>query len=170
MREFEHQVKHPVSRAAIQVAGGFIGEHTGRLSDQRPGHRNPLAFAAREFARAVLQTVLQPNTRQHGSSSSSSLWSGHATDPQRHGHVVKRAKFGQQVVELVHKTQVLVAQSPLLLCTLNPESVAQQLDLTGTGCIQAAKQVQERALARPRRPHNRQRLATVHLQVHLLQH
>ena len=74
------------------------------------------------------------------------------------------------MVELVHKTQVLVAQSPLLLCTLNPESVAQQLDLTGTGCIQAAKQVQQRALARPRRPHNRQRLATVHLQVHLLQH
>jgi hypothetical protein len=33
----------------------------------------------------------------------------HAANPQGHGHVVERAELGQQVVELVDKSQVLIA-------------------------------------------------------------
>ena len=34
----------------------------------------------------------------------------HTADPQRHGHVVDRAELWQEVVKLVNKTQMLVAQ------------------------------------------------------------
>jgi hypothetical protein len=35
----------------------------------------------------------------------------HAPDPQWHGHVVQSAELGQQVVKLIHKAQVRIAQA-----------------------------------------------------------
>lgn len=48
-RQLHHQLKHLVRRAAVQVAGGFIGEHASRLRDQGACNRYPLAFAARQL-------------------------------------------------------------------------------------------------------------------------
>ena len=30
----------------VEVAGGFVGEHDGRLTDQGPGNGHPLALAS----------------------------------------------------------------------------------------------------------------------------
>ena len=93
-----------------------------------------------------------------------------SANPQRHGHVVLRAEFGQEVVELVDKTQVTVAPLALLGSAERREQLALQLHAALRGRIQPAQQMQERALARARSAHNRQRLPGVDFQVHALQH
>ena len=83
-----------------------------------------------------------------------------APDAQRHRHVVERAELRQQVVELVDEAEVLVAPAPLL----RPRPcVAKSRPISSTrpavGCVEAAQQVQQRALARARGADDRQRLA-----------
>ena len=43
--------------AAVEVAGGLVGEDDLGLAGQGPGHGDPLLLAAGELARAVLQAV-----------------------------------------------------------------------------------------------------------------
>jgi hypothetical protein len=42
----EHEVKHPVSGAAVQVACGLISQHASRLGHQRASHGHTLTLAA----------------------------------------------------------------------------------------------------------------------------
>jgi hypothetical protein len=91
-----------------------------------------------------------------------------AADPQRHGHVVQRAEFRQQVVKLVDKAQVLVAQPALRRRIQLRQRLAQQLHRAAGGRVQPAQQVQQRAFARARGADDGQRLAGLHVQVHAL--
>jgi hypothetical protein len=65
-RALEHQVEHPVRRLAVQVAGGLVGQHAGRLGDQRTRDGHALAFAARQLRRRVAHARGQAHARQHG--------------------------------------------------------------------------------------------------------
>ena len=42
---------------AVEVAGGLVAEDDLRLAGEGPGHRHPLLLAARQLARAMVQTV-----------------------------------------------------------------------------------------------------------------
>jgi hypothetical protein len=64
-RQLQHQLEHAVGRAAVEVAGGLVGQHAGRMRDQRAGNRHPLALAARQFRRPVVDALLQAHLRQH---------------------------------------------------------------------------------------------------------
>ena len=168
--QFQHQGKDVVGRAAVEIAGGFIGQHAGRLRDQGAGNRHALALATRELRRFVRGALAQADGGQDGIGLTECLRPLHAADEQGHGDVFLGGKFGQQVVELVHKAQVLVA--PLaLFARVHAVQIAPQLHhLAGTGRVQAAQQVQQRAFARAAGTDDGQRLARMHLDVHTLQH
>ena len=46
-----HQIKQGVGAVAVEVAGGFIGQHASRMGDQCASYRHPLTFAAGQFSR-----------------------------------------------------------------------------------------------------------------------
>ena len=169
-RELQHQREHRVGGAAVQVAGGLVGQHAGRVRHQGAGDRHALAFAAREFGRAVLHAVLQAHGGQHLLGLPVHLRQRQAADPQRHADVVQRAEFGQQVVELVDEAEVFVAQPPLRGRIQPAQLAAHQLHRAAGGRIEAAQHVQQRALARAGGADDRQRLAGVDFQVHPAQH
>jgi hypothetical protein len=54
-----------VGRGAVQVAGGLVGQHAGRLRDQGARDGHALALAARQLGRAVLGALGQTHLRQH---------------------------------------------------------------------------------------------------------
>jgi hypothetical protein len=94
----------------------------------------------------------------------------HAPNPQGHGHVVQRAELGQQVVKLIHKTQVRIAQ-PANGCRVHVrQGLAHPLHAALAGRVQTAQQVQQGAFARTRSAHDGQRVTSVHLQVDIAQH
>ena len=49
---------------AVEVAGGFVGEHDERLVAQRPGDRHPLALAARQRRGQEVRPVGEPDSLQ----------------------------------------------------------------------------------------------------------
>ena len=169
-RQLQHELEHALGRGAVQVARGLVGQHAGRLGDQGTGDGHALALAARQLGRAVLHTPGQAHLGQHLLRAARAFLVGQAPDAQRHGHVVQRAELGQQVVELIDKTQVLVAQITLLRRRQLRQVLAMQVHAARGGRVQRAQQVQERALARARGADDGQRLARAHFQVHALQH
>ena len=54
-------VEHLGAGGRVEVAGGLVGQHDGRLADDGPGDGHPLALTARELRRAVPQAVGEPD-------------------------------------------------------------------------------------------------------------
>ena len=48
----------------VEVAGGLVGQHDGRLPDQGAGDRDPLALPAGELGRPRVQPVGEPDRGQ----------------------------------------------------------------------------------------------------------
>ena len=94
----------------------------------------------------------------------------HAPDAQRHRDVGERAELGQEVVELIDEPQVPIAPRALLGGVHRREVAPHQGHAAAGRRLEAAEQVQQRALARPRRADDGQRLAGVHVQVDAAQH
>ena len=66
VREVQHQSKHVVGRAAVQVTCGFICQHTSRLRDQCAGNRHTLTLTAgcdRRFASCAVKFANTVNFR-----------------------------------------------------------------------------------------------------------
>ena len=93
-----------------------------------------------------------------------------AADAQRHRDVVERAELRQQVVELVDEAEVAVAPLALLGRAHRREVAPAQHHAALGRRLEAAEQVQQRALARARRADDRERLAGPHAEVDALQH
>ena len=107
---------------------------------------------------------------QHRDGRSAGLRLRHATDAQWHRNVVERGELGQQVVELVHEAQVLVAPHALRLGIESLQVAAHQQHLASRGGLEAAHQVQQRALARSGGTDDRDGFAGQDGQVDALQH
>ena len=74
------------------------------------------------------------------------------------------------MMELVDKTQVLVAQTPLLRGRQGRQLLPHQRDMAGTGGIETTEQVQQGALARARCPQQRHGLPPTDDEVDTLEH
>ena len=110
--EFEHQAEHLLGIAAVEIAGGFIGQHQARPRHQRARHCGPLAFAARELVRAMAQAIAQADSFEQRRGALLRFACAHAPDQQRHGDVLQRREFRQQMVKLVDEADGAVAQAP----------------------------------------------------------
>ena len=170
LRQFEHQVEHGVGGAAVEVAGRLVGEHAGRMRDQRPRDRDALPFAARQFARPMLRPMPDAHALQHVHRLAARIVLRHAANPERHRDVVERREFRQQMVELIHEAERAIAQLVALALLQFRERLAEQRHAAGARLVEPAEHVQQRALARPRRPDDRQLLAAMHLQLRVVQH
>ena len=166
-----HQREDLVGRGGVQVAGRLVGQHQGRLHDQRTGDRHALLHAAGQLAGLAVHRALQAHLPQHGLG----LRAVRRVDPpvahqRRQGHVLQRAERGQQVVELEHEAQ---RQPPLQRqagIVQFADILAQQAVAPCAGALQQAQDVQQRALARARRADQRDELAAVDAQVQAVQH
>ena len=168
--ELHHQRKHGVGGGAVQVASGLVRQHAGRAGDQGAGDGHALALAARQLGGAVVQAFAQPHGLEYLRGGLGTFGGGRPADTQGHTDVVECTEFGQQVVELVDKAQVLVTQAALRGGVHLGDVLAQQLNAAGGGGIEPTHQVQQGAFARTGRADDSQRFARMHIQVHAVQH
>jgi hypothetical protein len=63
-----HQGEDLVGRRGVEVAGGLVGEHQRRLARQRAGDRHALLHAARQLG-ALAQAIARPTARSSASAS-----------------------------------------------------------------------------------------------------
>ena len=169
-RQLQHQGKHTVGGRPVQIASGLVGQYAGGFGDQCARNRNALSFAAGQFRRAVVHTVLQTHAGQRFQGRLRRFGRWHTAYPQRHGYVVQCAELGQQMVKLVHKTEVAIAQNSLRCRCDFRQVLPHQLHAATGGCVQCAQQMQQGALARTGGSHDGQSFAAAHAQIDALQH
>jgi hypothetical protein len=97
-----------VLEALSRVAGGLVGEHDGRLGDQRPRHRYPLLLAAGKLGGAVGAAILEADgTNQLLEPGPVGLVAG---DRERQDQVLLRGQHGQEVEELEDEAELVATQ------------------------------------------------------------
>jgi hypothetical protein len=166
LRELHHRLEDFVRGVRVEVAGGLVGEHAGRLRDESAREGGTLALAPRELGGQVLEALAEADLGERAPRPLERGRPVHAADEKRHRHVLDRGEFRQQVVELVDKPQRGVAHAPALRLVHRAERPALHAHAAGRRCIQPAEQVQQRALARARLAHDRHALARAHGEVH----
>ena len=57
--QFQHELKHPLSRAVIQVAGRLVRQHHRGPGYQRTRNSRSLALTTRKLAGTMMQTLTQ---------------------------------------------------------------------------------------------------------------
>src|SRR5580704_109979 len=62
--EVADQIQDLASSAAVEIAGGLVGEQELRAVDEGTSQCGPLLFPAGEFARTMVAARLQPNSRK----------------------------------------------------------------------------------------------------------
>src|SRR6185503_11519107 len=92
--------------------------------DERAREGAALALAAGKLARLVLEARAQPDFLQHPLGPTEGLGPPHPADEERHGDVLDRGEFRQQVVELIDEAESRVAHLPALGLAHRAEGLA----------------------------------------------
>ena len=107
------EIENPRAGLRIEIARGFVGEQHARSVDQRTRDRHALTLAAREFGRAVEQSMPKPaGFEEFGGAIAKRGFLGKPA-PTRESHergqhrVLEDVQLWQQVVELEDETHVL---------------------------------------------------------------
>src|SRR6185369_4460228 len=150
--------------------GRLVGEDAVGVGRKRARDRDALALATRELRGPVQQPLREADLAERIGSALARRRALDPADAKRHGDVVERREFRQQVVELVDETEMAVAPLALLGRRERREVAAAEEDTPAGRRLEPAEQVQQRALARPRRADDGEGLAAPHRQVDALQH
>ena len=133
----------------VQVAGGFVGQHDGRLADQGPGDRHALALAARELGGAGAGPASQPDDLQGVQGGSAALG---GTDPgveEPVGHVLGDGGVLGQEELLEHEPDPGGPQRGQVAVAHLGHVEAGEAHDAGGRPVQGAHEVEQGGLARP---------------------
>ena len=163
--EVPEHVEDLAAAARVEVAGRLVGEHQLGLEQERPGDRDALLLAAGELCRRVLGAVAEAHQLQQLMGAPADRAVGAAGDEPGQQHVLLRAQRAEQVEELEDEADVVAAQLRQRLVVGAVVAAARDGDGAGRWRLERADDVQQRALARARRPHDRDHLAGRHHEV-----
>jgi acyl-CoA thioesterase-1 len=104
------KVKYNFAGTAIEISGRFIGQQELRLGDQSARQGQPLLLAAGKLAGTVMAALLQSDMTQPRGSFLFGILPRIPASQKRHGNVLQRRKFRQQVVELPHIADFAVTE------------------------------------------------------------
>jgi hypothetical protein len=156
------QVHHQLPGHRVQRPGRLVGEQHLRAGDQAPGQRDPLRLPAGQLpGPAVLQAVQaqpgEPVSRL-----------GHRRSPpgtgqqQRQRDVLLGGQLGDELTGLEHEPEPVPAQLAAPVISQGVQPLPAEPDLPLVGNQDAGQAVQQRRLARPARPHDREDLTPAH--------
>ena len=158
------QLEDLAARLRVEVAGRLVGEHDGRLRDERARDGDALLLAAGELGGAVAAAVVQADLVRAGRRRSPCRASRPAMR-ERQEHVLVGGQHRQQVEELEDEADVLAAQLRDLVVLQLPEARAGDRDVARRGAVERGEDVHQGRLAGARRAHDRGQLALRDVQV-----
>ncbi len=118
----------------------------------------------------MMRALLQPHRRQHFAGALLRLRLADFADQQRHRHVFQRVEVGQQMMELVDKAQLAVAQRRFGGRGHGVQRLAVKHHVAGGRRVQAAQQMQQRTFAGAGAADNRHQLAGLQAKGDVAQH
>ena len=138
--------------AAVEVAGRLVGEDHRRPSGERAGDGDALLLAARQFARAVVQAVAEPDGVDDGTQPRPVRLA--AGEVHRQRDVLDRRERGQEVERLEHESDPFAAQLGQLAVGELGEIDVTDVHGSGRERVEPGEAVHQRALAGAGRAHH----------------
>ena len=162
--ELAEQVQDGRPGGRVQVAGGLVGHDQGGPAGQGPGDGGALLLAAGELVGPVAEPVAEADPLDGGAGQPAPV--GHPAAPveQAVGHVVEHAEPVEQEELLEHEPQPPGPQPRQLLVGHGRGVLPGDAHHAPGGPLQGAHDVQQGALARPRRADDGHQLARLDAQ------
>ena len=168
LADFFQQLHHLQAQLGVDVAGGLVcDDQLGRV-DQRPGHRHPLLFAARQIVGVAVGLVPQVDQLQHIGHTLVDLFFGDVGHVHGKGHVLVDGHAGDQA-EVLEDDPHLPAYVGDLVFFQGGNVVAVDIHLALGGQDLAQDQLEQGGFARARVPQQKDELAGFCLEVDVLQ-
>ena len=154
-----------VAHLGVEVARGLVGQEQLGTPHDRARDRDPLLLPAGELRGEVVHAGGEAHALEGGEGQPPALGAGEAPVDERQLHVVEHAQVVDQVEGLEDEADLLVAQAGEVLVLVGHDGRAVELDRALARRVEEAEHVQQRALARPRGPHDRDEARRLHLEV-----
>ena len=158
-----------VARLPVQIAGRFVAQKESRIGHDAAGNADALLLAAGERARIMFGPLRKPHHVQRGRHVLPALRFGKVCQQKRQFDVPLRVEGRHQIVELKNKSNMPGAPRGQQPFGEAVQTLAAYADRTARGPVQSANQIEQRALARTGRPHQRQKFAGGNFQVQIAQ-
>ncbi len=137
------------SRILVEGRGRLVGEHQPWVIHQGPADRDPLAFAARQKSRLVIDAVAEPEALQDSGAAPPHLSRRGVAELRRHFDVLEGGQRVEQIVHLKNETDVSPYSDEF--AAAQPRQIAaEHLDPPLLDRAQRPDQGQEGGLAGPR--------------------
>ncbi len=153
--ELLEQVHYLRAGVGVEVAGRLVSEHQRGLVYQCAGDGDPLALAARQLCRVVVESVTQPDAGEQFLGPLAATHLDVLVEHHREGGVLGGGQPGHQIERLEDEADLRPAEPrpPRIRQLAHELSVDLHLPLVWR--VQTAKQVHQCALPRPARSHHR---------------
>src|SRR5262245_49027777 len=164
------QPEHVGGRLPVEVAGRLVGDDEHRIGHQRARDRHALLLAAGKLGGVVAHAIGEADERQHGLDVLASRAPAEGSKGQRQLDVLERGQHRHQVVKLEHEPDRPRAPvGKLGLRELRDVDAVDQ-DRARVGLVDPGNEVEQRRLARARRPHQAEEVAALHVEREVVQH
>ncbi len=167
--QLEQQRRDRVGRCAIEIAGRLIAQQQSRTANERARQRDTLFLAARELTRKMRHAMRQPDLIDQTTCVRVAAGIGWSYE-RRHEHVLEHAALRQQAVVLKHETDFLVAECREVFRRQAEWIHSAERHSPGRRRLERAEDIEKRALAASRRPHDGRGIAGCKRQRHIRQH
>src|SRR5256886_14052251 len=153
------------ARPRIEITGGLVREDHRGIVQKSARDGDALLLTAGELARPVMDPIAEADLLERRERALTPFLPVAAVD-QGKLDVFDRVQSREQVVGLKNEADVLVADRGELIVGQLSDVLAREHVGAAVGDVQAAENVHERRLSRPRRSHDRDELRGPDIQIH----
>ena len=139
------------------------------VGDERTRDRHALLLSARQLRRPVVTAIFEADELERVFRVLLALFRRERREQQRQLDVLLRREHRDQIEALEHEADVARAPVRQLAAFHLLEVLARDRELAAVRAIEPADQVEQRRLARARRPQQRQQFPGPHVEVHVVQ-
>ena len=167
LRQLTHRIQHLLHPLWIQRTGGLIKKHHLWIQRQGPRNCNALLLATTELGRIFARLLADSHLIEQ--LNRALLRRGFGTLLHldwRQGDVVENREVREQVELLKHHPNSLTNRPHLAFLMGGIQPHTEHIQFAAIQRFQSVEGANQRALARARRPHHHQHLATGHVQRH----
>ena len=143
--ELKDEFEYVIRRRPIQISGRLIGEYAGGMRHECTCDRDALAFTAGKLARLVRQAMREPGLSEDDGGALFGNRGCLAANGEWNRDVFKRGELGQQMMELIDKSQRLITQPSLLQWRKFVDALAEHVDFATCWRVQSTQDMQQRA-------------------------
>ena len=164
--QFRQQAHHQGFVHFVEIAGGLVGKNQVGLIDERPRHAHALLLASGKLRGQMLQAAAQADAAQR---LSGFPLVRKTVEVLRQHNVFERREIGNQVELLKDKADFLSPKAGEFVGREAQYLLAIEHDAARRGSVEAAEDIEQRALARAGRAHHGDPLAFLHGEGDLVQ-